>query len=190
MQQNLMNAASSLLSMASAPAPVQERSRSPPKKGKGQRPNDSDDDDAQPVNSYYNSLGGSGQRAYPVKRRKMICKAIFGKRLNLVAHTATMTVIRTDRLVFIGTGLAPDTDLGNLKVMTGSTHAQIFDALINLTSDRRDVIAQVRPNCDNIEEISDTNGWLPEWIAKYKSVTGLGRPGPTKNAHDQIKASL
>ena len=138
MQQNAMlTAASSLLNMASNPAVV-ERSRSPPKKAKGGKPNDSDDDDSQHVNSYYSTLGGCGPRGYPLKRRKLICKAMFGKKLNLIAQAAQMNGIHTDRLMLLGTGLGPDTDLHNLKVMTGPSHQDVFDACVNLTSDWRE----------------------------------------------------
>lgn len=185
-------AASSLLTMAQNEQRPRERSRSRKSKSK---PNDSDDEGDVAINSYYATLGFSGGRGYPLKRRKYICKEIFGKKLNLVAQASSMNAQRTDRLIHIGTGLGPDTDLINLKTMSGNTHAQLTDALVGLSVDRRAIIAELHANCDNIEEVSDRNGWCAEWLPKYKAdkmpgLSGRQKDSSQKLAAGQLKASL
>ena len=136
-------------------------------RGSGRKdPRDSDEEPEAEINRRYRTFGFIEPRSYPIKRRKAITKEIYGKRLNLIAQ-ADITTQRVDRLIYIATKVWPDIDMGSAKLMCGSTHLSLSQALVQLAQDNGADMSKVHYNCDNIDEVSDAVGWKPEWSSRY-----------------------
>ena len=74
------------------------------------------------------TLGLEGNKSYPRKRRwRLVCNLLPAK-VNLVRHNS-LTTHQLDQLIFIATGCAPTSLLGDFKSVGTRTHGQLAELL-------------------------------------------------------------
>ena len=73
-------------------------------------------------------MGFDGRTSYPRKRRWKIFAAIFGERLNLVAHS-TLSPVELDQAIFATTKCPPTTSLADLRAAGASTRGALLKML-------------------------------------------------------------